>query len=127
MYVNIQSFEGYVQKIKGSDDRHLVISAIDANKKVLGVLNELWKGLKSEINDLISDDQIKFGTDVSSMKNSAITEYHKIRFSSDTDLPYDTLLKFHALLIVFRCVIEKDGKFYPQIYLEEGLFDNDSL
>ena len=73
MYLNIRSIEGYVEKIKGNDDRHLVISSIDANKKVSDLLNKLWKGLKSEINDLISDDQLVFGTDVSSMKNSAIT------------------------------------------------------
>ena len=105
----------------------MIISEIDANKKVLDVLDELWKGLKSEINDLIGDDKALFGTDVDSMKNSAITGYHKIRFSSDINLPYNTLLTFHALLVVIRCVIEKDGKIYPQIYLEQGVFDDDSL
>ena len=105
----------------------MVISSIDANKKVLSVLDKFWKGLKSEINDLISNDQIVFGTDVDYMKISAITGCHKIRFSTDIDLSHGTLLKFQALLKVIRCVIEKDGKFYPQIYFEEGLFDYDSL
>ena len=126
MYLNIGSVEGYVKKIK-NDNKHLVISSIDANKKVLIVLDEFCKGLKSEINNLISNDQIAFGTDVSSMENSAINGCNKIRFSSNIDLPYGTLLKFQALLIVIKCVIEKDGKFFPQIYLEEGLFADDSL
>ena len=99
---------------------------VDASKKVLSILDELWKGIKSEINDLINDD-VKFGTHVVSIKNAVIPGYDKIRFSSDISLPYDTPLTFHALTIVIRCIIEKDGKFYPQIYLEEGLFDDDSL
>ena len=117
LYINIRSVEGYIEKIEGSDDRHLVISSIDANKKVLDLFDELWNSLKSEINDLISDHQIVFGTDVSSMKINAITGYHN----------NDTLLKFQKLLVVIRCVIEEDGKFYLQIYLEEGLFDDDSV
>ena len=120
--MNIRSAEGYVQKIGGSDERYLVISSIDANKEVLSVLDVLWKGIKSEINDLISDDDVKFGTDVTYMENSVIIS-DKIMFSSDISLPYGSLLTFHALVIVIRCIIEKDGKFYPRIYLEEGLFD----
>ena len=124
--MNIRSAEGYVEKIGGSDERYLVISSIDANKEVSSVLDVLWKGIKSEINDLISDDDGKFGTDVTYMENSVIIG-DKIMFSSDISLPYGSLLKFHALVIVIRCVIEKDGKFYPRIYLEEGLFDGYGL
>ena len=111
LHINIRSVEGYVEKVKRSDDRYLVISSTDTNKKVFDLFDELWKALKNEINQLISYNQVVFGTDVSSMKNSAITGCHKIRFSSNIDLPYDTLLTFQALLIVIRCVIEKDGNF----------------
>ena len=31
---------------------------------------------------------------------------------------------FHALTLVIRCVIEKGSKFYPQIYLEDVLFED---
>ena len=57
------------------------------------------------------------------MKSMPATGYARIRFTLDIDLPYSTSLTFHALTIVIRCVIEKGNKFYPQIYLEEGLFD----
>ena len=50
-----------------------------------------------------------------------ISEYNKVRFSSDLNLPLNTLIKFRALTIHINCVIEKDGKYYPKIYLDEAL------
>ena len=49
-------------------------------------------------------------------------EYNKLRFSSNLDLPLDTLTDFRALTLTISCVIEKDGKYYPEIYLDEGLY-----
>ena len=46
----------------------------------------------------------------------------KLRFSSDLDLPLNTLIEFRALTLTISCVIEKDGKYYPEIYLDEGLY-----
>ena len=42
-------------------------------------------------------------------------------FNSDIDLPLDTLIEFHSLVINVSCVIEKDNKYYPKIYLDECL------
>ena len=30
-------------------------------------------------------------------------------------------MKFKALTIVFRCVIMRDGLFYPEMYVDDGL------
>ena len=49
-------------------------------------------------------------------------EYNNLRFSSNLDLPVDTLIEFRALTLTISCVIEKDGKYYPEIYLDEGLY-----
>ena len=55
-------------------------------------------------------------------KNNKIKEYNKLRFSSNLDLPLDTLIEFRALTLTISCVIEKDGTYYPEIYLDEGLY-----
>ena len=55
-------------------------------------------------------------------ENNEIKEYNKSRFSSNLDLPLDTLIEFRALTLTISCVIEKDGKYYPEIYLDEGLY-----
>ena len=57
--------------------------------------------------------------------DNKISEYNKLRFSSDVDLPLDTLIEFHMLLIVINCVIEKGSKYYPEIYLDECLYKTD--
>ena len=38
-----------------------------------------------------------------------ITDWSKIRFSSDIVIPIYTLINFHSLIIVFNHVVEKDN------------------
>ena len=52
-----------------------------------------------------------------------IDGFDKIRFSSDIDLPLDNLIQFHILTIIIRCIIKKYDKYYPEIYLDECLYD----
>ena len=47
----------------------------------------------------------------------------KIKFDSDDNLPLNKVLKFHVLTIIIRYVFEKDGKYYPQIFLDDCLYD----
>ena len=37
----------------------------------------------------------------------------KIEFNSDDDLPLNKPLKFQAMTIIFRSVLEEGGKLYP--------------
>ena len=46
----------------------------------------------------------------------------KIKFDSEDDLPLGVVLKFRRLTIVIRCTFEKDGKYYPQIFLDDSLY-----
>ena len=47
----------------------------------------------------------------------------KIKFGSDDNLPLNVVLKFRVLTIVIRSIFEKDGKYYPQIFLDDGLYE----
>ena len=47
----------------------------------------------------------------------------KIRFNSDDDLPLNKLLKFHLIIIIIRSVFEENGKFYPQVFLDDALHE----
>ena len=47
----------------------------------------------------------------------------KIKFDSDDDLPLNKPLKFPTMTIVVRSVFEDKGKYYPQVYLDECLYD----
>ena len=39
----------------------------------------------------------------------------------DDDFPLNKQLKFPAMAIVARSVFQEDGKYYPQVYLDEFL------
>ena len=43
----------------------------------------------------------------------------KIKFNSDDNLPLNKTLKLHNKTIIIRSVFEEDGKFYPQVFLDE--------
>ena len=47
----------------------------------------------------------------------------KIKFNSDDNLPSNKILKFCILIIVIRNIFEKDGKYYPGIYLDDCLYE----
>ena len=37
------------------------------------------------------------------------------------------MLKFSVLTIIIRSVFEKDGKNYPQVFLDECLYEKDEI
>ena len=43
----------------------------------------------------------------------------KINFNSDDDLPLNKALKPHNLRIIVRSVFEENGKYHPQVFLDE--------
>ena len=47
----------------------------------------------------------------------------KIKFNSDDDLPLNKLLKFHIMAIIIRCAFSEDGKLYPQLFLDNTLYE----
>ena len=47
----------------------------------------------------------------------------KIKFDYDDNLPLNTVLKFPVLRIIIGCILEKDGKYYPQIFLDNSLYE----
>ena len=94
---------GSVEKIDGSSDRYLVIDK--SNIEVINVFNTI----QEYIEDKVILDKID--------------GFDKIRFSSDINLPIGTLIQFNILTIIIRCIIKKDDKYYPEIYLDECLYD----
>ena len=51
-------------------------------------------------------------------------DYMKIKLSSDDDdLPSNKQLKFHNMVVTIRSVFEEDGKPYPQVFLDDTLYE----
>ena len=47
----------------------------------------------------------------------------KIKFDSDDKLPLNKILKSRVLTIIIRNIFEKDDKYYPQIFLDDCLYE----
>ena len=119
LYLVINHLFGHIEKIKGSSDEYLVVNI--NNKKIINLFDEIWKYIEQRIT---ADGIWKFVEEkfLFDNENNEIKECNKLRFSSDLELPLNTLIESRALTLTVSCVIEKDGKYYPEIYLDEGLY-----
>ena len=50
-------------------------------------------------------------------------DFMKIKFNSDDDLPLSKPSKFHAMTMIIRSIFEEDGKLYPQVILDDALYE----
>ena len=111
LYLIIGKVDGHIEcnsVQKNNGNKYLVFDSTDENKEVLKKYTELWNGIKNEIETINGGKKSKYGED--SMK---------IKFDTDDNFPLNKQLKLHMLTIIVRSVFEEDGKFYPQLYLED--------
>ena len=47
----------------------------------------------------------------------------KIKLDTDDNLPLSKPLNLHLLTVIVSFIFEEDGKFYPQLYLEDCLHE----
>ena len=91
-------------------NKYLNITLTDNNNDVLIKYAEVWSGIKDQIKKINNDSVVGYDKD-----------YMKIKFDSDDNLPLNKVLKFHAVIIIISSVFERDGKYYPQIFLDDAL------
>ena len=58
---------------------------------------------------------------INNKDNKVIKDSKKIRLSSD-DLPSGNKFKISAITIVIKSIVKKDGKYYPQISLNNCMY-----
>ena len=103
LYLIINSATGYFKE--KNDEKYLII---DSTEKY----EEIFSGIILEIKTLNGGKELFYE------KNFA-----RIGINTDDDLPLNKPLKFRTLTIIIRCVLQKGGKLYPQIYLDECLYE----
>ena len=47
----------------------------------------------------------------------------KIKFNYDDEMLLNKPLKFHLMTIIIRCVFSEDGKLYPQLFMDDTLYE----
>ena len=110
LYLRINHASGYIEEKNGK--KYLIFDSVDVKKEVLKKYADVQDGIKNKIKVI---NGIK--------ENSYVKVYIKIKFNSDDDLRVNKLLKFHLITIIIRCVFSKDGKFYPQLFLDDTLYE----
>ena len=95
---------------KGKDDVwYLIISADgDDYKKLI----DIFESIKNEITEK-TWDALEYDKD-----------YMKIKFESNNIFPTDEDVNIPTATIVIRAIFAKDGKYYPQLFLDDGLYKN---
>ena len=100
-----------VDILKKRVNKYLVFDSIDENKELLKKCSDVWNGIKNKIKE-VGDSECDYEKD-----------YMKIKFNSDDNLPVNKPLKFHLMTITIRSVFKEDGKLYPQLFLDDALYD----
>ena len=51
----------------------------------------------------------------------------KIKFESNYIFPIDKDVNIYTATIIIRAIFAKNGKYYPQLFLDDGVYKNDSV
>ena len=109
LYLRVDHVNGYIEE-KGVN-KYLVFDSTDQNKELLKKYNDVFHGIRDKIKEVCSDEC------------DYEKDYIKNKFNSDDNLPLNKPLKFHNMTITIRSVFEEDGKLYPQVFLDDTLYE----
>ena len=109
LYLSVDHASGYIEE-KGVN-KSLIFDSTDENKELLKKCNDVWNGIKTKIKKVSSD------------KCDYEKDYMKIKFDSNDDWSLNKPLKFHLMTVTIRSVFEEDGKLYPQVFLDDTLYE----
>ena len=109
LYLGITHANGYIEEM--GENKYLIFDSIDENKEILKKYNDVFNGVIEKIKE-ISIDECNYEKD-----------YMNIKYNSDDGLPLNKPLKFHNMTITIRSVFKKDGKLYPQVFLDDTLYE----
>ena len=103
MYLKINEMSGHFE-VK-NENKYLVLDEIDENKEILKKYEEVWEGIKKEIQTINSGEKIE-----------NVKDFQKIRFESNDNLSLNKPIKLSLLTIIIRSVFSENGEFYPQLF-----------
>ena len=110
LYLMIDKMIGHLE---GKNEvKYLVLDDVDENKEVSKKYKEVWEGVKKEIETINDAEKIEYGKD-----------FRKIRFESNDDFVLNKPIKLRLLTIIIMSIFSEDGKFYPQSFLDDALYE----
>ena len=107
--MNVNHTNGYTEE--KNENKYLIFDSTDENKELIKKYQDVWNGIRNKIEAMGSG-----GCDYEK-------DFMKTKFNSDDNLPLNKPLKFHIMTIIIRSVFEEDGKLYPQVFLDDALYE----
>ena len=108
LYLRIVDIKGQFKK--GKDDAwYLVISdKDDVYKKLADILESIKNEITEKTWDVVEYDN----------------DYMKIKLESNNIFATDKDVNIHLATIIIRAIFAQDCKYYPQLFLDDGLYKN---
>ena len=100
---------GHFEEVDG--DKYLIISS--ENGDIMQKYQWVFDGTK-EIIKKIND----YGQPTKYDDN-----YMKIKFNTDDNVPLNQIICFPTITIIIRSITKKDDKYYPQLFLDDCLYE----
>ena len=111
LYLIIGKVDGHIEEKNGS--KYLVFDSTDENRQVLKNTLNFGMVLRNEIKTINEGKEGEYGKD-----------FMKIMFDTDDNLLLNKPLKLRMLAIIVRSVFQEHDTFYPQVYLDELLYES---
>ena len=105
----INRIKGHFEEVDG--DKYLTINF--ENGDIMQKYHKVFDGIK-EIIKKINDYSQPIKYDDNNMK---------IKFNTDDNIPLNKTIYFPMITTIIRSVTQKDGKYYPQLFLDECLYE----
>ena len=87
-------------------------ASTDRNSEVLRKYSKVWNEIKDCIEKINDNELREYDGD-----------YMKIKFNSNDYIPLNKQLHFPTITVIIRNIFEKNGKHYPQIFLNECFYE----
>ena len=108
LHLIINRIKDHFEEVDG--DKYLIISS--ENRVIMQKYQEVFDRIKEIIKKIYDYSQpIKCDDN-----------YMKIKFNTDDNISLNKIIYFPTITIIIRSVTQKDDKYYPQIFLDECLY-----
>ena len=107
LYLRIRDMRGQFKKGKDDNVWYLIIFG-DAD--ILRKFANIWKSIRAKIEEN-TGGIVQYDKD-----------YMRIKFESNDNLPTDNIVNICLATIIIRSVFAQNGKFYPQLFLDNALY-----
>ena len=108
LYLTINKIKGHFEEV--DEVKHLIFSS--ENGDIKQKYQEVFDGMKEIIKK----------TNDYSRPITYDENYMKIKFNTD-NVPLNKIIYFPTITIIIRSLTQKDGKYYPQLILDECLYE----